>query len=223
VVIGQDYPVSSGQTAQKAATLAPAFPLSERSSRAPSPAPPPPVNDPPTFNGDGTAQAAALVNAAADGTPFCAECAASAPKPTPKPTPTPKPVTTLVELYLEWPVHLVDRLPDDFTLTLSGSIPTQQRTKSDGSSDGDLVQFQFEWEGKTKSVQLEASGNGQSVVLWQGQVIGNLQAQIEWEDRLHPLLGEEEEVEIPGADSGGGTIPDDLKYDDLESLIAGLL
>jgi hypothetical protein len=224
VAIGQEHPLSSGQPAEKAASPAPAFPLSERSPRAPSYSPPPPANDPPTFSpGSAAAQAAALVNAAADGKPFCAECAVSKPASKPAPTPTPKPVLTLVELYLEWPVHLLDRLPDDFTLTLKGPFPTQQRTKSDASSDGDLVRFEFEWKGETKSVQLEASGNGQTVVLWQGQVIGDLTSQIVWEDRLHPLLGEEEELEIAGADTGGGTIPDDLNYDDLKSLIAGLV
>src|ERR1017187_1962862 len=156
VVIGEENPATSGQPAQKAATLAPAFPLSERSPRAPAPSPPPPASDPPTFGaGSAVAQAAALVNAAAEGTPFCAECAAR------------KPVSNLVELCLEWPVHLVDRLPDDFTLTLSGpQLPKQERTKSDASGDGDVVQFEFEWEDKTKGVQLEASGNGKTVMLW---------------------------------------------------------
>lgn len=51
-----------------------AFPLSERQSR--DTAPPPPVADPPTFSSKGnpSAQATALVAAAAAGTPFCQEC-----------------------------------------------------------------------------------------------------------------------------------------------------
>src|SRR5579863_4866741 len=60
----------------------------------------------------------------------------------------------LVQLRFEWPVHLVDRLPDDFTLTLSGpQISKQERTKSEPREDN-LVWFEFEWKGKTKAVQL---------------------------------------------------------------------
>jgi hypothetical protein len=207
LVFGQEYPVRSGQPAQKAAPMAPAFPLSERSPRPPSYSPPPPAADPPTFGpGSAAAQAAALVNAAATGTPFCAECTASASKP--------KPVVTLVELYLEWPVHLLDRLPDDFTLTLSGpQLPTQERTKSNASGDGDLVRFEFEWEDKTKGVQLEASGNGKTVMLWREQVAGNIGAPIEWNERLHPLMAGDEESGTagePATESGdpGNAEPD---------------
>jgi hypothetical protein len=49
------------------------FPLADRQSRVTSP--PPPVNDPPSFSSkvNLSAQAAALVAAAASGTPFCLE------------------------------------------------------------------------------------------------------------------------------------------------------
>ena len=130
---------------------------------------------------------------------------------------------SLVELRLEWPVHLVDRLPDDFTLILSGpQIPRQERNKSAASRDGDLVRFEFEWEDKTKAVQLEATGNGRTVLLWGEQVAGNLKAQLEWDERLHPLLGEHEEVEVAGEPTGAGTVPADLRSAELAALLKGL-
>ena len=76
VVIYSLHLTSSGELPSAEATAAPAFPLSERTQRAASaPAAPPPVNDPPTFspNVDQSAQAAALVSAAADGKAFCPE------------------------------------------------------------------------------------------------------------------------------------------------------
>ena len=203
LVICRDNPASSGQPAQKAASPPLAFPLSERSSSPPSSSPQP-ASDPSTFGPDCSAaqQAAGLVNAAATGSPFCAECA------------VPKNVSNLVELVLEWPLHLVDRLPDDFTLTLSGSdLPKQDRTKSQGSSDDEWVRFEFEWEDKTKGVQLEASGNGQTVVLWREQVAGNLGADIEWNERLYPLLKQDEEEPAEAANDSDDPKPDDHEPD----------
>jgi len=133
-------------------------------------------------------------------------------------------VRSIVELHLEWPVHLVERLPDDFMLILSGpQIPKQEKTKSAGSSDGDLVRFEFQWEDKTKSVQLEASGNGQKVLLWREQVAGNLKAELAWEDRLHPLLGNHAEVEVPGQATGSGTVPADLRNAESDDLLGDLV
>ena len=71
---------SSGEPAAESEPASPAFPLSERTQKtASNSSTPPPTNDPATFspNSDAAAQAAALVAAAANGTPFCAECAKS--------------------------------------------------------------------------------------------------------------------------------------------------
>jgi hypothetical protein len=129
----------------------------------------------------------------------------------------------LVEVRIEWPAHLVDRLPDDFKLILSGpQVPKQEREKSEASGEGDLVWFEFEWEDKTKAVQLEASGNGKQVLLWRQQVAGNLKAQLIGAERLLPLLGEPEEIEIAGQPTGAGVVPDDLRNQDLPALFEGL-
>jgi hypothetical protein len=125
----------------------------------------------------------------------------------------------LVELRLEWPSHLVDRLPDDFKVVLSGpAIPTQEKTKADATASDDLRNFEFEWKDKGKDVELKASGNGQEVVLWQQQVAGNLEQQIDWNERLHPLLGDPEDVEISEGSTGGDGVPDDLRSDQLNTL-----
>jgi hypothetical protein len=129
----------------------------------------------------------------------------------------------LVEVRIEWPAHLVDLLPDDFKLILSGpQVPKQERGKSEASGDGDLVWFEFEWEDKTKNVQLEASGNGRRVLLWRQQVAGNLKAQLVGAERLLPLLGQREEVEIAGNSTGARTVPDDLRSEFLPALLEGL-
>jgi hypothetical protein len=76
-VTSREHRTTSGQPAQPAAAApAPAFPLSERTTRA---TPPPPPSDPPTFSPNNAAatQAAALVAAAAAGAPFCQECSKS--------------------------------------------------------------------------------------------------------------------------------------------------
>jgi uncharacterized membrane protein len=77
-VMGREHRTPSGQPAEAAPAAAPAFPLSERTTRtaSSSPPPPPPASDPSTFGPDSAAstQAAALVAAAAAGTPFCQEC-----------------------------------------------------------------------------------------------------------------------------------------------------
>jgi hypothetical protein len=80
VVIGQESGGGSAKPKEKGAPPAPPFPLSERASRKSfsSPVTTREPIDPPTFVPTTSAadQAAALVNAAAAGTPFCAECEA---------------------------------------------------------------------------------------------------------------------------------------------------
>ena len=74
----REHRTASAKPAQAAPAPAPAFPLSERTSRpAAASGPPPTQNDAPTFGPDNaaSAQAAALVAAAASGAPFCEECA----------------------------------------------------------------------------------------------------------------------------------------------------
>jgi hypothetical protein len=73
VIVRQE--ATGGQPSAATPAAAPAFPLSERSQRATSGSVQPQTSDPPTFgpNADGSAQAAALVAAAADGKPFCPE------------------------------------------------------------------------------------------------------------------------------------------------------
>lgn len=129
----------------------------------------------------------------------------------------------LVELRIEWPEHLVDRLPDDFTLRLWGpQLPKQERTKSAASRDEDLFQWEFKWEDKTKDVQLEVSGNGQTLVLWREQVAGNLDLPLDWDERLHPLLGEHEEVEVAGQPAGAGVVAADLRSEELRPVFTEL-
>jgi hypothetical protein len=128
-----------------------------------------------------------------------------------------------VEIEVEWPAHVVDRLPDDFQLILSGSgIPKQTLGKSSTVCEDDLARFAFSWDGPASAVTLEASANGKTVVLWRGHDSSNLSTPVAWSERLDPLLVEHEEVEIAGRSTGAGSVPADLGIADLDALIAGL-
>jgi hypothetical protein len=130
-----------------------------------------------------------------------------------------------VEVHVEWPADLVARLPDDFALTLSASdLPEQKLTKDAGAAvDGDMVSFAFKWQGENKVVTLEATGNGRKICLWDGQVSGDLEVAVDWDQGLDPLLKPYEEVEIAGDPSGAGEIADDLRGHELPALLADLL
>ena len=127
-------------------------------------------------------------------------------------------------LQLHWPEGLIDRLPENFLLTLSGpAVPAQHRDKAAATADGDLTLFEFTWADQSQPVQLEASGNGQSVLLWRPQPIGNLARQINWAERLHPILSAHPPVEIPGEETGASNIPDDLRAAETARLFLELL
>jgi hypothetical protein len=77
VVVAREQGGGSASPTPKTAPIPIPFPLSERAPRAPAvPPKPAPPDDPPTFEPrlDAVVQAAALVAAANEGKPFCAEC-----------------------------------------------------------------------------------------------------------------------------------------------------
>jgi hypothetical protein len=134
-------------------------------------------------------------------------------------------VADLVEVHVEWPAHVVERLPDDFALTLSGpDLPPQKLTKDAAASvDGDMMRFQFRWRDKSQVVMLEATGNGQKVALWRGHVSADLGVAVDWDQRLDSLLTPHGDVEIAGQDSGATEVPADLRAHELAALVASLL
>jgi outer membrane protein OmpA-like peptidoglycan-associated protein len=126
----------------------------------------------------------------------------------------------LVEIDLSLPEDLLDRLPADFTLILSGPhVKTQERTKSAGVEDGEMVRFEFRWIDKGKQVNLEAVGGGKKARLWREQVAGDLEAALQWEEELALLLAEEEEIEVAGEVTGATRIPDDLRAEELQDFL----
>lgn len=129
-----------------------------------------------------------------------------------------------VEVGLEWPADVVERLPDDFKLSLSGpEVAKQELAKSAATAaDGDMRRFTFTWQGPGKTVTLEASGNGHTVVLWREHAAADLLAPVQWVDQLDTLFAEQEEVEIAGVSTGASRVPADLKNDELRTLLAGL-
>lgn len=100
----------------------------------------------------------------------------------------------IVELALAWPAEVVDRLPDDFTLTLSGDgLPRQQRAKAAGLRDGELVCFEMSWLDKGCAVELTASAGGRTITLWRAEVAGDLSRDPRWLDALTSLLPDRED------------------------------
>lgn len=134
-------------------------------------------------------------------------------------------VADLVEVQVEWPAHVVERLPDDFTLTLSGpDLPKRRLTKDAAvAGDADMMRYEFRWRDKSKVVMLEAEGNGQKVILWRGHVSGDLSVAVDWDRRLDSLLAPDEEVEVAGKSSSATQVPADLRTHELPNLLAGLL
>jgi hypothetical protein len=134
-------------------------------------------------------------------------------------------VVDLVRVYVEWPEDLVRRLPDDFvlTLTISGE-PKQVLAKAAATpAQGEMMRFEFEWDDKTKSVKLEASSNEQTILLWRDHVAGDLGLAVAWDKRLDPLLAEHEKVEIAGQATEAGQTPDDLRHEDFDAFLRGLI
>jgi len=127
-------------------------------------------------------------------------------------------------LQLQWPEDLMDLLPDDFQLVLSGpAVPAQLRAKAAAIPDGPLFVFEFAWDDKSQPVQLQASGSGQKVILWNLQPIGNLAREVNWGDRLQPILTGPAEIDVPGDDTSANRIPDDLGAADFLRLLQGAL
>jgi hypothetical protein len=131
----------------------------------------------------------------------------------------------LVEVHIDWPTYIVQRLPDDFVLALSGpDLAMRELTKDAATAvDDGMTRFAFRWRDKNKTVVLEASGAGQKVVLWRGHVSGDLGVAVDWDGRLDPLLAPYEEVEIAGQDSGATEVSSDLRAHELAVLMANLL
>lgn len=134
-------------------------------------------------------------------------------------------VADLVEVHVDWPANVVERLPDDFVLRLSGPDLRKQELTKDAATavDDDMMRFEFRWRDKTKTVSLEAAGAGKRVVLWRGHVSGDLGVAVDWDGRLDPLLVPHEEVEIAGQESGATDVPPDLRAHELTALVSDLL
>jgi len=134
-------------------------------------------------------------------------------------------VADLVEVHVDWPAAVVERLPDDFLLTLSApGLPKRELTKAAATAvDDGMMRFEFGWRDKTRTVTLEAAGAGKKVVLWRGHVSGDLGVAVDWDGRLDPLLAPYEEVEIASQDSGATDVPSDLRAHELTALTADLL
>lgn len=111
-----------------------------------------------------------------------------------------------VEVEIEWPSYIAERLPEDFSLTLTSPDLDDQTVTASGAewtAEG-AVRFAFSWRKKTRAVTLTASSGDQTVTLWDDQVVGDLGTMIDWETQLDPLLVVEDEDEPVDEDAEDG-------------------
>ena len=122
----------------------------------------------------------------------------------------------VVELDLLWPVELVERLPDDLVLELSGpELTTQSKPGSAGVRDDGWVRFEWRWLDRSKRSNLVATGGGKRVELWRDQVCGDLAVPLTWAGDITALIGEPDDQGDGAIEAtGAGTIPDDLGSED---------
>jgi outer membrane protein OmpA-like peptidoglycan-associated protein len=132
----------------------------------------------------------------------------------------------LVEIDLEWSSSLVESLPDDLTLTLSGkNITDQVKPKSAAKKEGQNARFEFRWIDGSQTVSLEAKGGGKTVLLWKDQTPGALDVDLVWEASITELLGAGEDegaAKVTGEAIAARKIPDDLGYDEMNTFEKGL-
>jgi hypothetical protein len=127
-----------------------------------------------------------------------------------------------VDVEIELPPYIAERLPGDFTLTLSADDMDDQTVTASGAErtvEG-AVRFAFGWRKKTRSVTLKATSGDQSVTLWDDQVVGDLSTMIDWESWLDPLLVPEEEITADDPrPTGANSTPPDLNSEQLPDLL----
>jgi len=127
-----------------------------------------------------------------------------------------------VDIEIEWPSYIAERLPDDFALTLSADDMDDQTVTASGAewTEDGAVRFAFGWRKKTRAVTLKATSGDQAVTLWDEQVAGDLSMMIDWDSWLDPLLIPEQEIQAPNdGPTGASSTPPDLNWDEMRALL----
>lgn len=117
-----------------------------------------------------------------------------------------------MELAFEWPQDVVDELPDDIALVLTGDdIDPQKQFLAMGDSDDGVVRVSFGDLDPGQQVTLTAELGDQELVLFRDQQVGDLDDPTVWEHDIDELFGEEEpdNEELTPADA----LPDDAEAD----------
>jgi len=111
-----------------------------------------------------------------------------------------------IELALEWSADLVDRLPDDLEVRLSGDgLPEQVKRMGDVDRDGDVARLTFAWTNERCATRLEAVAGGKTVILWSDRMVGDLDV-----DRmLGELCRGDGDDELAGEPTFAGERPQD--------------
>gem|GEM_PF-2484417 len=118
----------------------------------------------------------------------------------------------LVELAIEWPQDVVDELPDDIALVLTGDdIDPQKQFLAMGDIDDGIVRVSFGNLDPGRQVTLTAKLGDQELVLFRDQQVGDLDDPTVWEHDIDEFFSEEEPDN--GELSPADTLPDDAEAD----------
>jgi outer membrane protein OmpA-like peptidoglycan-associated protein len=122
----------------------------------------------------------------------------------------------LVELAFEWPEDVVDELPDDIALVLTGDdIDPQKQFLAMGDRDDGVVRVSFGDLDPGQQVTLTAKLGDQELVLFRDHQVGDLDDPAVWEHDVDEFFREEDpdNEDLTAADA----IPDDAEADLLSS------
>lgn len=97
------------------------------------------------------------------------------------------------KLTLGWPAPIIDGLPADLVLELSGAVPTQRQTLSDATTGGDTTWWVFEQHDRASPCSLTATGGGKTVVLWSDEVVNSHRGAV-YQGVIEDLLPPDEPV-----------------------------
>ena len=112
-------------------------------------------------------------------------------------------------LVVAWSRAIVQLLPKDTTLSLSGDgIPSQDLTLADGETNGGVVSFAFDEASGSQPCTLTARGGGREILLWQDEVLDRPEPPLRWLADLCDLA-DTTPSDAASTDDGDGDLTED--------------
>lgn len=117
---------------------------------------------------------------------------------------------TAMTLEIEWSEEVVDQLPDDLTIVLSGPrLAEQSFALALAQRGGGVARLAFGELQRSQAITLVARRGEDELVLVRDQIAGDLEEAMVWEHHLEELLGDPEPADDEGELIASGHTPDD--------------